>query len=126
MGLIEDKNLENILLIGDKVLIKPNSPSDKTKSGLYLPPTVKEKEKLQAGYIVKVGPGYPIPTIQDDNEPWMKKDEDVKYIPLQAIEGDLAVFLNNSGFEIEINNDKYLILNHSSILMIKRDEGLMG
>jgi len=125
MGLIEDKNLENILLIGDKVLIKPNSPSDKTKSGLYLPPTVKEKEKLQAGYIVKVGPGYPIPALQNESEPWMKKEEDAKHIPLQANEGDLAVYLNNSGFEIEINNDKYVILSHSSILMIKRDEGLM-
>lgn len=126
MNAIEDKNLENILLVGDRVLIKPNAASDKTKSGLYLPPTVKEKEKLQVGYIVKVGPGYPIPSIAENNEPWIKRDSDINYIPLQVREGDLAVFLNNSGFEVKINADTYIVLNQSAILMLKRDEGLLS
>jgi co-chaperonin GroES (HSP10) len=39
--------------------------------------------------------------------------------------GDLAVYLNKSGFEIEFNNEKYIILPHSAILMIIRDENLM-
>jgi len=126
MNILEDKNLENILLVGDRVLIKPKSASDKTKSGLYLPPTVKEKEKLQVGYIVKVGPGYPIPSIAENNEPWLKRDDNVNYIPLQVREGDLAVYLNNSGYEVKINSDTYVILNQSSILMLKRDEGLLS
>ena len=52
-----------------------------------------------------------------------KKDE-VKYVPLQAKVGDLAVYLNKSGWEIEFNKQKYIILPHSSILMLIRDEGL--
>ena len=45
-------------------------------------------------------------------------------MPLQAQPGDLAVYLNKSGFEIEFKNEKYIVLPHSAILMIVRDEGL--
>ncbi len=121
---IEEKNLEKFIMIGDRVLIKPKTPNSKTRSGLYLPPTVQEGEKLQSGYIVKVGPGYPIPAITEEDEAWKQKQENVKYVPLQAEIGDLAVYLNKSGFEIEFNKEKYFILPHSSILMIIRDEKL--
>jgi chaperonin GroES len=89
----EDK-LENLMVVGDKVLIKPCSGKTKTKSGLFLPPGYSEKEEIQNGFVVKVGPGFPIPYLpEDDNEPWKpKKDERIKYIPLQPIEGDLAIF----------------------------------
>lgn len=121
---IEEKDLEKIIMIGDRVLVKPKNPSGKTKTGLYLPPTVEENEKIYNGYIVKVGPGYPIPAITDEDEPWKEKKEDVKYVQLQAKAGDLAVYLNKSGYEIEFNNEKYIILPHSAILMIIRDENL--
>jgi len=121
---IEEKNFEKFILVGDRVLIKPKVADSKTKSGLYLPPTVQEKEKLQSGYVVKVGPGYPIPAMIDEDEIWKNKEDEVKYIPLQAREGDLALYLQNSGYEIEFNKEKYLILPHSSILMFIRDEEL--
>lgn len=63
----------------------------KTQSGLYLPPTVQENEKVHSGYIVKVGPGYPISAMTDEDEPWKEKREEVKYVPLQAQVGDLAI-----------------------------------
>ena len=85
---------------------------------------MQEKEKLQSGFVVKVGPGYPIPAMVEEDEVWKKNDEEVKYIPLQAKEGDLALYLQNSGYEIEFNKEKYLILPHSAILMFVRDEGL--
>jgi len=121
---IEEKDLEKFIMVGDRVLVKPKNPSGKTKSGLYLPPTVQENEKIQSGYIVKVGPGYPIPAVSEDDELWKEKKEDVKYVPLQTHIGDLAVYLNKSGYEIEFNNEKYIILPHSAILMIIRDENL--
>lgn len=121
---IEEKNFEKFIMVGDRVLVKPKNPIGKTKSGLYLPPTVQENEKLQSGYIVKVGPGFPIPAMTDENEPWKEQKEEVKYVPLQAQVGDLAIYLNKSGYEIEFNKEKYIILPHSAILMTIRDEEL--
>jgi len=121
---IEEKDLEKFILVGDKVLIRPKNQNSKTPSGLYLPPTVQESEKTMSGYVVKVGPGYPIPAMTDADEPWKEKKEEVKYVPLQAKVGDLAVYLNKSGWEIDFNKEKYIILPHSSILMLIRDEGL--
>ncbi len=123
--IIEEKNLDKFYMIGDRVLVKPKTPAGKTKTGLYLPPTVQESEKIQSGYIVKVGPGYPIPAVSEEDEAWKQKQDDVKYVPLQAQMGDLAIYLNNSGYEIEFNNEKYIILPHSAILMIIRDENLL-
>ena len=111
-------------MIGDRVLIRPKNQQSITASGLYLPPTVQENEKTHNGYVVRVGPGYPIPAMTDADEPWKEKKDEVKYVPLQANVGDLAVYLNNNGWEIEFNKEKYMILPHSSILMLIRDEGL--
>jgi co-chaperonin GroES (HSP10) len=122
--IIEEKDLGKFILIGDRVLIRPKNPKGKTASGLYLPPTVEENERTQSGYIVKVGPGYPIPAMTDADEPWKEKKGQVQYVPLQAKAGDLAVYLNKSGWEIEFNKEKFIILPHPSILMLIRDEGL--
>lgn len=111
-------------MVGDRVLLKPKSPQDRTKTGLYLPPGVQEKERIHFGYVVKVGPGYPIPAINDTDEPWKDKSEEVKYVPLQPKIGDLAIYLQGSSFEIEFNDEKYVIVPHNSILMLIRDEEL--
>ena len=122
--IIEERDIDKLIMVGDRVLVKPKNQSGKTKTGLYLPPTVQESEQVQSGYIVKVGPGYPIPAISEDDEIWKEKKEDIKYVPLQAHIGDLAVYLNKSGWELEFNNEKYIIIPHSAILMIVRDENL--
>jgi len=121
---IDNKELDKFLMIGDKVLVKPTNPQGKTKSGLLLPPTVQEGERLQTGYVIKAGPGVPIPSHSDDDEVWKKKEDSTSYIPLQVKEGDFAVYLQNAGFEIQINEEKYIILPYSSILMLIRDEKL--
>ena len=51
---LEQQDIHKFLMIGDKVLIKPKNPQSQTKTGLYLPPSVQEKEKIQVGYIIKV------------------------------------------------------------------------
>ena len=55
----KNSTLEKINVVGDRVLVKPRKKSERTDSGLYLPPGVREKEKIQYGYVVKIGPGYP-------------------------------------------------------------------
>ncbi len=123
--IIEEKDLEKFIMVGDRVLVKPKTLSGKTRTGLYLPPTVQENEQVQSGYIIRVGPGYPIPAVSDEDEAWKQKQDNVKYVPLQARRGDLAVYLSKSGFDIEFNKEKYIILPHSAILMIIRDEAIL-
>jgi chaperonin GroES len=122
--LLDEKDLQKLIVIGDRILIKPKTPQSKTKSGLYLPPGVNEKEKVQIGYVLKVGPGYPIPSVNDTDEPWKNRNEEPKYVPLQPKEGDQAVYLQNSAIEIEFNNEKLFVVPHSAILLLLRDEGL--
>ena len=121
---IDNKELDKFLMIGDKVLVKPTNPQGKTKSGLLLPPTVQEGEKLQTGYVIKTGPGIPLPYHSEEDEVWKKKDDKTSFLSLQAKEGDLAIYIQSAGFEVIINEEKYLILSHSSILMLVRDKDL--
>ncbi len=121
---IDEKDLNKFIVVGDRVLIKPKSEETMTRSGLYLPPGVQEKEKIYSGYVLKVGPGYPIPAIVDEDEPWKDQQDKVKYVPLQPKEGDVAIYLQNSAYEIEFNKEKFVIVPHSAILLLIRDEGL--
>jgi len=119
-------SLNKINVVGDRVLVKPRKESGRTNSGLYLPPGVREKEQIQYGYVVKSGPGYPIPLPIDNDEPWKKEEEKIKYVPLQVKEGDLAVFLQTGAYEVLYQGEKYFIVSQSSILMIERDEELFS
>ena len=122
MKITPDNKLKKLIVVGDRVLIKPVKQSDKTDSGLYLPPGVQEKEKIQSGYVIKVGPGYPLPLPADEDDVWKGKDEQVKYLPLQAQEGDLAIFLQKGAIEVVYEAEKYFIVPQASILMLEREE----
>jgi co-chaperonin GroES (HSP10) len=118
-------SLERLIVVGDRVLIKPKTNPDKTRSGLFLPPGYREKEEIQSGYVVKCGPGYPIPMPADENfEPWKSPDEQTNYIPLQARVGDLAIFLQKGAIEIVYNQEKYYIVSQHAILLLERDDML--
>ena len=121
MHLTSDNKLKKLVVIGDRVLIRPSKPNERTESGLYLPPGVGEREKVQQGYVIKTGPGYAIPMPVDD-EPWKHQDEQVKYIPLQAREGDIAIFLVSGATEVLYEGEKYFIVPQSAILMLEREE----
>jgi co-chaperonin GroES (HSP10) len=123
MLLTQDNKLKKLIVIGDRVLIRPSKPDEQTVSGLYLPPGVQEKEKVQQGYIIKTGPGYAIPMPVDD-EPWKSDEENVKYVPLQAREGDLAIFLVSGATEVMYENEKYFIVPQGAILLLEREEEL--
>jgi co-chaperonin GroES (HSP10) len=93
-----------------------------TKTGLYLPPSVQEKEKLQSGYVVKAGPGYAIPNPGYEDEPWVEKKDPIKYIPLQVEEGDYVMFMKSQGIDLAFEGQSYIIVPHSAILLIVRNE----
>jgi chaperonin GroES len=121
MYISPDNKLKKLVVIGDRVLIRPSKPDERTESGLYLPPGVQEREKVQQGYIIKTGPGYAIPLPPED-EPWKAQDDQVKYVPLQAREGDLAIFLLGGATEVIYQGEKYFIVPQSAILMLEREE----
>ena len=77
----ETKNniFKNLIVVGDRLLIKPETGDSKTKGGLFLPPGYKEKEEVRSGYVIKTGPGYPIPLPGDEaDEPWKNVDDKIK------------------------------------------------
>jgi len=124
MEITGDKKLRNLIVVGDRLLIKPVKEDSKTKGGLLLPPGYKEKEEVQSGYIIKVGPGFPIPLPSEDNEPWKGGDDQVKYIPLQAKEGDKAIFMQKGAVEVIYKGERYFIVPQHSILLLERDDTL--
>jgi chaperonin GroES len=116
------KSQKQLIVVGDRVLIKPDSEKDKTSSGLYLPQGMETKEKVQSGWVVKVGPGYPLPDPSASEEPWDKNRTEPKYLPLQAEEGDYALFLRKTAVEIEFENEQFLLVPQAAILLLVRDD----
>jgi co-chaperonin GroES (HSP10) len=123
MRLTTENKFKKLIVIGDRVLIRPAKPNERTESGLYLPPGVQEKEKVQQGYVIKTGPGYAIPVPVED-ETWKSEEDQVKYFPLQVREGDLAIFLVSGSTEVVYENEKYFIVPQSAILMLEREEDM--
>lgn len=127
LNIVESNKLQQVIIVGDRVLIKPKSLKEQTKSGLFLPPGVQEKEKVQEGYIMKVGPGYPIAAdFGFEEETWNpdEQEEEVRYIPLQAKAGDLAIYLQRDAIEIVFHQERYFIVPQSAILMLVREDDM--
>lgn len=116
------KSIDNLIVVGDRVLIKLTEEAERTESGLLLPAGYQEKEPIRSGYILKVGPGYAIPSMDPDDEAWTGRRNEVKYLPLQVKEGDLALFMQKSAIEIKYENEKYFIVPQNAILMVERVE----
>jgi len=89
--------------LADRVLVKPMEKEEKTKSGIYLPDTAKEKP--QEGEVVAVGPG--------------KMTDDGKRIPLDLKVGDRVIYAKYGGTEIKIDDEEMMILRESDILAKK-------
>jgi co-chaperonin GroES (HSP10) len=114
---------KQMLVVGDRILLEADDGQDRTQSGLYLPPSVREKEKVATGRVAKVGPGYPIPNpAYSEDEPWSTPKEPMRYIPLQAREGDYAMFLREQGIDVEFEGKKYIIVPQSAVLMLVRNQ----
>lgn len=114
---------EKLKVIGDRVLIYPDSGQRKTSSGLYLPPTVTEKEEVQGGYVIAVGPGTPLANTSGDEDAWQQPDgSKVKYIPLEVEVGDYVLYMKKFAIDIKYQDDEYIIVPMSGILVVEREE----
>jgi co-chaperonin GroES (HSP10) len=113
-----------IIVVGDRVLVRQRTDDAITEFGLILPQTVVEKEKVQAGIIISIGPGVPLPSPElDDEEPWRPEPANkARHIPLQAEIGDFALFLKKHAVEIEFDSEKYLIVPQAAILVLFRED----
>src|SRR4030043_36375 len=89
--------------LADRVLVKPMEKEEKTKSGIYLPDTAKEKP--QEGEIMAVGPG--------------KLNEDGQRIPMDLKVGDRVIYAKYGGTEIKVDEEELMILRESDILAKK-------
>ena len=114
---------KQVLVVGDRLLIQPDKGDKTSPAGLYLPPSVVERQEVKGGIVVEVGPGIPLGSPNDTiDEPWKDSKSDIKYIPTQAEIGDYALYLGKASIEIEIEKKEYLIVPQSAILILIRDD----
>jgi len=105
------------------VLISPHDGERQTPAGLVLPASVAEREKVQIGRVVSVGPGYIIPNPEfSEDDSWKPSGDAIRYLPLQARPGDNAYFLKKDAIEITYQKQDYLIVQQSAILALLRDD----
>ena len=116
------KGKNEIIMVGDRVLIVPDVGEDRSNAGLYLPKWAVEREAIQGGRIVEIGPGIPMPYFDDvEDEPWKPKHDSASQDDLIASIGDYAIFLRKAAIEVKFENDLYLVVPHSALLMLVRD-----
>lgn len=115
--------MRQLIVVGDRVLVKPEDPDERTEIGLYLPQTVVEKEKVLSGRIMAMGPGIALPDsdFEETEEPWKHVERPTRYIPMQSQEGDYAVFLKKAAIEIKFDGENYLVVPQAAILVLLRD-----
>lgn len=88
--------------LGDRLLVKPKESEEKTKSGIVLPDSAKEKP--QEGSVIATGDGA--------------RDEDGKKIPMEVKKGDVVLYSKYAGTEVKIDGIEHLIIKESDVLAI--------
>jgi len=112
-----------LIVVGDRVLIEPLEGEQQTESGLILPATATERDKVRNGRVLKVGPGYLVPNPEySEDEPWKQPRQANRYLPLQAEPGDFAFFLRSQSIEISWKGKQLLIVPHGAILALVRPD----
>lgn len=115
--------MSELIIVGDRVLIAAHDGERQTAAGLVLPASVAEREKVQSGRVVSVGPGYIIPNPEfSEDDSWKPNGDAIRYLPLQARPGDHAYFLKKDAIEITYNKVDYLIVQHAAILALLRED----
>lgn len=114
---------KRLIVVGDRVLIAPEEGEERTRVGLYLPPTAVDNQAVQGGTVVATGPGTPISAPADlEEEPWKIPSGEARYVPVQAKVGDYAIFFRRAAVEITFEGKKYLVVPQAAILTLVRDE----
>jgi len=113
---------KQLLVVGDRVLIAPEEGENRTRVGLYLPPTAIDSQAVQGGTVVAAGPGTPISAPTElDNEPWKIGSGEARYLPVQARVGDYALFFRRAAVEITYEGKPYLVVPQAAILVLLRE-----
>lgn len=112
---------KELIVVGDRVLIQPEAGENRTKVGLLLPPGAMDKEAVQGGIIVALGPGTPLTPPDEEHEPWKRPRPEARYLPLQAEVGDYAVFFRKAAIEVAFEGEKFLVVPHPALLVLVRE-----
>jgi chaperonin GroES len=114
---------KRLLVVGDRILVSPEEGEERTRVGLYLPPTAVDKKEVQGGTVVATGPGTPVSAPTElDEEPWKIGQGEARYMPVQAQPGDYALFFRRAAVEIEFEGKTYLVIPQAAILTLVREE----
>ena len=113
---------KRLIVVGDRVLVKPEEGEERSKVGLYLPPTAVDSQAVQGGRIVTTGPGLPMPDLADPgDEPWRTGVRETRFVPMQARADDYALFFRKAAVEITFENERYLVVPQTAILALVRE-----
>jgi co-chaperonin GroES (HSP10) len=114
---------KKLIVVGDRVLIKPEEGEERSKVGLYLPPTAVDSQAVQGGKIVATGPGQPMPDPSElSDEPWKSGTRELRFVPMQARPGDYALFFRKAAVEITFEGETYLVIPQGAILALVRED----
>ncbi len=117
------KENKELIVVGDRVLVRIEEGEERTNVGLYLPPTALDSQAVQGGTIVATGPGLPMPAPDANaDEPWRTPARETRFIPMQARTGDYALFFRKAAVEITFEGERYLVVPQAAILALVRDE----
>lgn len=115
-------NNKELLVVGDRVLVRIEEGEERTNVGLYLPPTAVDSQAVQGGTIVATGPGLPMPSPDTNiDEPWRTTSRETRFLPMQARTGDYALFFRKAAVEITFEGDRYLVVPQAAILALVRE-----
>lgn len=116
------KGKKELIVVGDRVLIRTEDGDERSKVGLYLPATAIEGQAVQGGTIVATGPGTPLPEVSDHlDEPWrITGTKEMRHVPMQAQIGDYALFFRKAAVEITFEGERYLVVPQAAILALSR------
>ena len=74
---------KQLIVVGDRVLVQPEDGEERTKVGLYLPPTAVDSQAVQGGPIIATGPGLPMPDPSEaSDEPWRTVSRETRFVPI--------------------------------------------
>ena len=119
-----ERNRKQLIVVGDRVLIEVEEGEERSKVGLYLPPSALDSQAVQGGRIVATGPGTPMPSLADyPDEPWRTSaaagGAETRYVPMQARTGDYALFFRKAAVEITFETERYLVVPQAAILALR-------
>ncbi len=122
-GLTMIRNDKELIVVGDRVLIKVEEGEERTNVGLYLPPTALDSQAVQGGTIMATGPGTPMPAFDAGagEEPWKDTSPQTRFVPMQARKGDYALFFRKASVEITFEQERFLVVPQGAILALVRE-----